>query len=804
LDEEVTTLIGDMVVPRILERKKKQEGERRLDLQVLAQDQAVRQKYQEALSRHMQGAGHQGNAYDTLRQAVKKACTVVPDKPHTINGRIIFQNDEEINRLKRLKCERRNVFLSARTVQRKRAAMRELKRIRHDIKLRSTQLLNRYYDGMAATIEQFQQHQRGYEAARILQVQSRKTLALKSEDGSMTTNAAQLIPLVNQFYKEFYNQAGIDKVERWTPQDNPRELEQPFTPAEINKAKFLLRNNRAAGKDKIRGEMLKYGGDVIDISLANMYNRIFSHREELPAMCEGVLIPLNKPGKEPIAKNTRPNTLLNMVRKILSIAVLKRIQPHVSAFVSTAQCGFRPNRSTAEVVWTYRWMIGIAERFGEEFNIMGIDMSKAFDCINRSKLLEVLETFIPLNEVRIIRYLLTETTLEARIAGQMGEKMNTTIGTPQGDALSPVMFIIYLEAALRVYRANLKAQQDMFSQFNQLNPYPSEFNMETAYADDVDFIKSNRVAHNPTENCIGHVLGAFNLVVNNSKTEFIDIAKGTEIVQKKLGSMINPSLDIKYRIAQSVKAYNISGKVWRLKQLTSKTRCRLYNAFIYPHLIYNIGASAGRKSEMDSFDSHHRQQLRRVCHRYYHTNPIGNLKLYALTDTIPISVTASEQRMKLLGHILRQDHNTPGRRIISEFFRPRNQRGSRGRRRITLPHRIADDLKRADIPFESATDYQNLAALVQQRNIWRRTVERITKSCLTEEFRRLREKNCLRRGVIIISKEVVTRMRQLPAPAQPDPPAKRIRFTMHLSEAEEEQDEVVEMDVDAEVAVELP
>jgi retron-type reverse transcriptase len=79
-------------------------------------------------------------------------------------------------------------------------------------------------------------------------------------------------------------------------------------------------------------------------------------------------------------------------------------------------------------------------------------MSKAFDSIIRSTLMEELEKIVGNSELRIIRYLLAETSLKARINGSLGEAFQTTIGTPRGDALSPALFIIYLELALRKIR----------------------------------------------------------------------------------------------------------------------------------------------------------------------------------------------------------------------------------------------------------------------------------------------------------------------------------------------------------------
>ena len=58
--------------------------------------------------------------------------------------------------------------------------------------------------------------------------------------------------------------------------------------------------------------------------------------------------------------------------------------------------------------------------------------------------------FLPMDSQRLVRVLLSDTVLTARIGSRRSEPFPTTIGrsTPQGDALSKVLFVTYLEAAL--------------------------------------------------------------------------------------------------------------------------------------------------------------------------------------------------------------------------------------------------------------------------------------------------------------------------------------------------------------------
>ena len=62
-----------------------------------------------------------------------------------------------------------------------------------------------------------------------------------------------------------------------------------------------------------------------------------------------------------------------------------------------------------------------------EIKITGIDMSSAFDTIDRQTLPGILREIVEEDELRIIRFLLSDTIINARINGQ--QKKNHLIAT---------------------------------------------------------------------------------------------------------------------------------------------------------------------------------------------------------------------------------------------------------------------------------------------------------------------------------------------------------------------------------------
>ena len=285
----------------------------------------------------------------------------------------------------------------------------------------------------------------------------------------------------------------------------PRPLQYPITASEVEHAMNRLNNNRASGSDELPGELLKHGSNVIAKPIADIVNRAITDQEVLSQIGHGIIILLPKPGK-PVGAMTslRPIVLLNTLRKTLSLIVLSRISDKVDEFLYPGQSGFRRGRSTADVLFGYRWLAATTQSFQKSFHVLGIDMSRAFDTIRSDKLLTVLETFVNDSELRLIRMLLAETTLQPILKRGMGSTFATTIGTPQGDSLSPVLFVIYLEAALRDLRHNLP------------NRPREDINMPhyIAYADDVDYISNNNVFLNEVQRLAPGYLLQWHLVIN--------------------------------------------------------------------------------------------------------------------------------------------------------------------------------------------------------------------------------------------------------------------------------------------------
>ena len=67
----------------------------------------------------------------------------------------------------------------------------------------------------------------------------------------------------------------------------------------------------------------------------------------------------------------------------------------------------------------------------------------------------------------MMKLLVSDTTARVKIAGQLSAPFSTDIGVVQGDPMSPAMFIVYAEGAMRQVRAACTSPSCLPTHFSQ-------------------------------------------------------------------------------------------------------------------------------------------------------------------------------------------------------------------------------------------------------------------------------------------------------------------------------------------------
>ena len=606
-------------------------------------------------------------------------------------------------------------------------------------------------DEILREVNEVKDDARMYKAVKKLNRKRYQNPFIHNKEGKAITQKQEIYKIIEEHFKNHFYKEGIDELEKF--KEEPKKLKKEIKATDVQKAASRMANSKAPGRDNINVELIKYGPKSIHEEIADNINGIFENHDVIE-MGAGILIPLQKPKKTkgPV-KNLRPVTLLEVIRKILSKIFVTRTEEVMKKYLSDSQSAYRKFRSTTDVIWTYRWIIAKIQEQDIDIFVTGIDMSSAFDTIYRDKVLEIAEEVMEEDEVRILRILLSETTLEVKVNGAESKPFKSNIGSPQGDSASGPLFNMYFEKQLKEIRKEINNIPIKIDQINEkwIERRNSSLPTEMIYADDCDLLTEEEDIRAVVNEKVTEILGKGNLLVNEEKTEHTTLKRGdrnTEMWRNvnKLGSLLGDKEDINRRKQLSCIALRDLKNIWRKKKSVSlEKRIKLYETLVKSVLLYNCstwGLSIQDERDLNSF---HRQQLRRILGIQW-PHKIRNKKVYEKTNSKPISIEITERRWKTFGHTLRMDSNTPARQAMKFFFEKRSNRKYVGRKRTSIITTINRDIKRTrkEIPsfvikeLKTEIDLHNVRVKAQNRRHWTKIVNQVVEVAYSETSQSLK------------------------------------------------------------------
>jgi hypothetical protein len=683
-DHRLVVATIDMRPFMLFPRKQPKRIDARIEVKRLINDEQAKINYQENLDQRLAKIDPKEIKWGELAKILTETAneTLSEERKTTKQNNPIKKLSEEQKQL-RLKIE--NIENWEKRAELKHQRNRILKEIRMKVREQKEAEIDKIVD----EIESSNHSAEMYKAVKHLNRKARTPMFI-NENGKRTTDKATVHKHVSEFYEKRLRDDNLQKLEQFI--GPPKPLDKPITKEEIKKCLAKMSNGKSPGHDNIRAELLKYGTDNLHQTVCNILNNIFEKQDNAD-IGKGMIVPLQKPGKaKGIVKNLRPVTLLSVLRKLLSLITTNRTRHETEGFVSPTQSAYRPGRGTTDVVWTFKWILAKVQKYEIEYYATGIDMTAAFDTIDRAKLIEIYASITGEDEMRMVRALNTNTTLQIKIPEYDNpDEFESNKGSPQGDGASGTNFNVYLEKSLQEARRTFDKRNEHAYSLREPN--------EMEYADDVDFIDGNAEDQKERQEKIGEILARSNLIMNDEKTEVNILKRGQRNEEhwrkaKKLGSLLGDDEDMIHRKNLASAALGKLQNLWRrTNRIRLKKRIMLYNTLVKTILLYNSetwGISLTQAKKLNSF---HRQQLRKVMNIKY-PNRKSNISIYNECETEPLSLQILERRWRFFGHILRLQQETPCWQAMRSFFDTKKRKKFRGRPRTTIVTTLNEDINR--------------------------------------------------------------------------------------------------------------
>ena len=187
-------------------------------------------------------------------------------------------------------------------------------------------------------------------------------------------------------------------------------LGNPPVVSETKKALRSMANGKAMGPDELPAELLKLGlsdsSHEILLAFHDIIMAVWMTGEVPQKWKDATIKVLHKKKDRTECSNYRGLSLVAHTGKVLLEIVANRLGDFCeeAGILPEEQCGFRPQRSTTDMMFVVRRLQELGRTSNTSLEICIIDLAKAYDSVDRVLLWEILARFgVPLRMIKVIR-----------------------------------------------------------------------------------------------------------------------------------------------------------------------------------------------------------------------------------------------------------------------------------------------------------------------------------------------------------------------------------------------------------------
>ena len=505
-----------------------------------------------------------------------------------------------------------------------------------------------------------------------------------------------------------------------------------ITENEVLEALKSTSNNKATGLDSISAEFLKLPG--ISTIILPLLNKVMSTGVAFNEWHTNIIIPLPKKGDLSQYSNYRGISLMSIVGKLYNRILLERMRIHIDPILRYNQNGFRKSRGTVEHVLAIRRIIEGIDVKGGSAVLTFIDFKKAFDCINRGRMMKILKEYGVSDEVvKQLSAMYTDTKSTVRTNDGSSEFIDITTGVLQGDTLAPFLFVIMIDYVMRLAErvsgsVGLELVARKSSRRDAIKICDADF------ADDIALINSNMTHAQLFLSNVEKYAGDIGLSINSKKTEYIILGKSiadTGLMTKEgnikrvydfkyLGCWImNTKKDMLTRIGQAWIAAKKLNLMWR-SQLDRKNKISFFQATVQSVLLYGCESWSLNDTLSKRLDGAYSRLLRYALNVNWYDD-ITNVDVYG--DLPKISKVVTIRRVRFAGHCIRA--NQPVALLVLWEMEGKYRAG--GQNIKTYPKILAQDIINTGIYSTDIRDLtpDRIKELALNREYWNQIISKI-------------------------------------------------------------------------------
>jgi len=468
-------------------------------------------------------------------------------------------------------------------------------------------------------------------------------------------------------------------------------LDQQPTRLEVELALVSLKDNKSSGPDGVPAEILKSCGEFFVDTLTEFIQYVWNTGNVPETWKNSNIVTIYKnKGERSECGNSRGISLLSHGGKILTKIMLKRLMAHISEkILPETQCGFRPGRGTVDMLFLARQLQEKCREQNKPLYIAFVDLTKAFDTVNREMLWEILSRYgCPPKFVSVLRNF--HDGMEARVVmgGSESPPFPVKMGVKQGCVIAPVLFNLYVMSVTLLMRNSLDNNIDIKLRYRldrnlfdlgKLKSHTkcSELDiLELQYADDCALVAHSEQSMQMVLNIMSQHYASFGLKVNTSKTDVLYQANGEDrneepvfLVEgnalnlvshfKYLGGFLSRDCTIDYeinhRIGQANRSYGrFRSRVFENHNISLKTKIDVYKVVCLSALLYGSETWVLYRKHLKKLETFHIRSLQRMMSLTWRDRVLHS-EILQRANTMSVEAMIIERQYRWSGHVIRMD-----------------------------------------------------------------------------------------------------------------------------------------------------
>ena len=474
---------------------------------------------------------------------------------------------------------------------------------KRNLNKRIRSMKNEYWDRKCAEINSYLGYKRSAQVWKVLRNMK------KGENHRTNLNMIQMDKWT-EYYKGLLNEDRMEFQEndQWIFEATNMEIKVEEVLKEIK----LSKNGKAPGPGAINSELLKYGGEKIAILITRLLNKILKEGDIPDEMRTGYISSIFKKGDKNDCANYRGICVTNPIMKIIGRIIRNRLEDQFRT--PGEQCGFTAGKSCVDHIFTLRQILEKAKTKEKEIHMIFIDLQKAYDTVPRKLLYKALrEAGIDESLIIAIKLLYRDNKCRVKMGDKLSEEFPTSKGLLQGCCMSPTLFKIYIDVALKEWARRCEERGVRLGNRHLIH---------LLFADDQVIMTQNKDDLKYVTEDVLKAYDRWGLKINYKKTEhmttgteeniYIDGHKIESVSAfKYLGSILEKNgsseIEIEKRVSDSRKIIGILNPLLWSRNIIEKTKKIIFNTLIESVLLYGaetwtIGCAKEKKllsTEMD-------------------------------------------------------------------------------------------------------------------------------------------------------------------------------------------------------------